>query len=56
MIAQVGDKKPCIADGCVEDAVCIAAYTDYCMGTLDGKEMAEWRCPYGHGWIESNEN
>ena len=51
---KVGDRKPCLSDDCEKEAVCIAAYTDYCMGTLDEIEMAEWECECGAWWKQGN--
>ncbi len=47
---KVGDKKPCIADGCNKKAKCLASYMDYCMGTLDEIWMVEWKCECGAHW------
>lgn len=50
MKAKVGDKKPCMADGCKKKAVCIRAYLDCCMGTLEEIWREEWECSCGAKW------
>lgn len=50
---KVGDKKPCIRAGCKKKAVCIAVYTDHCMGTLEEMSTEEWKCSCSAEWKQS---